>query len=373
MVAVAHGQRGQRGQQMRYSLCNDFLNSKKVVYPLLDRLGPYLSGDCSTPPWAVEIHPTAKCNHRCIHCSYEERNESRVELDAGVMERLVASLIRIKVRGVYFSGGGEPCVYPGLPKYISTLNDNGVEVALVTNGSVVERLGIAEVADKINYIAVSVPSCIPSRFDEIAGNPNLEPILALPEGLHARHGDKAPIVGSRVVVTSLIVDEVPDILQTLKDRGFDYALFKIVRDYEDRGLGLDDVANTRLSETVAELAREGKIDPQFTNLDRLFTYRKPYEPVGDCYVNAMGMLAVVTPEGDVYPNISEIANQNFWVGNLHNEDFDAMWHGEQHGRVKAYSSKLWCEGKCRNCRAISYNNLIAGLVNGMPAELDPFV
>ena len=91
---------------MKFSLCDDFLNAQKVMYPMGEHLAAYLRGATGFLPWSVEVHPTAKCNHRCIHCSYKERNESRAEMQEAVFMSLVESLKRMSVRGVYFSGGG---------------------------------------------------------------------------------------------------------------------------------------------------------------------------------------------------------------------------------------------------------------------------
>ena len=358
---------------MKYSLCGDFLNSKKIVYPMAKCLSSYLKGKADYAPWSVEIHPTAKCNHRCIHCSYQERNESRVEMPKEMFQKLIESLVHMKVHGVYFSGGGEPCTYEGLPEGIRQLKQNGVEVALVTNGTLFERMGLMEVADCINYIAFSVPSCTEQMYEKITGRNLMGEVLSLPAKIKERWGEVAPILGARVVVTNLIAEEVPYILATLKERNFDYALFKIVRDYEDRGLGVSEEMTEKLKDEVQKLKEKGELDPSFTNLDRIFAYRKPYNAEGICHINRMGLLSAVTPEGDVYPNISEIGHDEFKVGSLQEQSFEDIWNGEMHRRVKEVSDKQWKSGMCKNCRAISYNLRIQDIVGNMPREEDPFI
>ncbi len=200
---------------MKYSLCDDFLNSKKIIYPLAKYLSPYLKGKTNFTPWAVEIHPTAKCNHQCIHCSYKERNSNRVEMPTEVFQKLINSLIEMKIRGVYFSGGGEPCTYPELPSAIKKLNENGIEVALVTNGTLFEKNGLNEIANHINYIAVSVPSCTKNIYEKITGRDLMEKIISLPKNIKSKWKNESPIIGARVVITNLIAEEVPHILNTL--------------------------------------------------------------------------------------------------------------------------------------------------------------
>ena len=358
---------------MKYSLCSDFLNSQKVMFPFGTYLADYKAGKHDFAPWSVEIHPTARCNHRCIHCSYKERNESRCHMDKGVFDKLVDSLIKMKVKGVYFSGGGEPCIYEGLADAVVKLYDNGVESALVSNGSLIESSGVLDVADHFNYIALSVPSCTEDLFKKITGTENMSKVLSIPSKIKDKFGDKSPVIGSRVVVTNLIVDEVPHILETIKNRDFDYAIFKIVRDYEDRGLGVSDEKAAELEKVIAALTKEGKIDHDFTNLDTVFQYRKPYSRSKICHINQMGLLAAVTPEGDVYPNISEIGKKEFLVGNLYENSFEEIWYGKRHEEVKETSNRRWECGDCKNCRAISYNMIMEELLARLPVQMDPFI
>ena len=338
-----------------------------------EHLAAYLRGATGFLPWSVEIHPTAKCNHRCIHCSYKERNESRAEMSEAVFLRLVESLKKMSAKGVYFSGGGEPSLYPSLKIALKQLTEHGIEVAIVTNGTAFEQAGLLEDASRFNYIALSVPSCERKTYEKITGRDYMERVISLPEKIHKRFGEKSPVIGARVVVTNLIAEEVPEILRTLKKREFDYVIFKAVRDYEDRGLGLSEEMADALQKEIHELAERGELDTRFTNLGTIFDYRKAYSPAGRCHINEMGLLAVVTPEGDVYPNIAEIGHEEFRVGNICDESFEVLWNGTAHRRVKVVSNQQWQQGKCQNCRAISYNMRIEQMVANVPKMEDPFL
>ena len=355
------------------SLCDDFLNSKKVLYHFFDHANDYLNGKRDFFPHAVEVHPTAKCNHACIHCSYKERNENRAEMDEKTFFELIDSIVAMKVSGVFFSGGGEPCIYPYLKEGITRLHEGGVEVAIISNGSLFEKTGIIEVVDQLNYIAVSVPSVTAENFEKITGKPYVDEILSLPGKIRRIHGDRSPIIGTRVVITNIIAKEVPLIHKTLKECGYDYANFKIVRDYESRGLGVSPEMEQELKAEVEKLGNDGLLDPKFTNLDRIFDYRKPYKPERTCHMNQMGMLAAVTPEGDMYHNISEIGRDEFLIGNLHDAPIDKLWNSKRHEEVKKASHELWISGKCKDCRSIGFNCRINEVLEGLPSKRDPFI
>ena len=69
------------------------------------------------------------------------------------MEVLIYSVINMGIKAVYFSGGGEPTIYPNIAGYVRKLYENGVEVSLLTNGSLLENAGLIEIANMFNYTA----------------------------------------------------------------------------------------------------------------------------------------------------------------------------------------------------------------------------
>lgn len=352
------------------ALTRDLLNSQKILFHYGQMLEDIAKGKQNFNPVAIEIHPTAVCNHQCIHCSYKERNESRASLSKEVMDKLTDSVIRMGIRAVYFSGGGEPTVYPGLAEYINKLCDHGVECAVLTNGSCFAQRGLISLANKLNYIAVSVPAVDEETFKTITGTYNLEKVLALPGQIKATHGEESPVIDARIVLTNKNYHQVGDFLAAMRENLFDYALFKIVRDYEDNGQGLCKDEEDTLKE---EIRNYSDLSPDFTNLSTIFNYRTLPEFKNRCWTNYYGMLANVSTDGKVYPNIVEIDKEEFCIGDLHEMELEEMWNGERHAAVKAFSDKKWCSGSCKNCRAISYNAIINDLIERLPHYFDPFI
>jgi len=362
--------KGQKDHMKEIALSRDLLNSNKILFHYGKMLEDILRGRTDFNPVAVEIHPTAMCNHRCIHCSYMERNESRATIEKGVMEQLVDSVIRMNVRAVYFSGGGEPTLYPGLADHIRKLYSHGIECSIITNGSCFEQMGLIPVADKLNYIAISVPAVESGTFEAITGTKNLETVLELPQKIKATHGDSSPVIGSRIVLTNKNYRQVGDFLKITQEKRFDYALFKIVRDYEDNGQGLNQEEELYLKE---EIKKYEDVDDNFTNIKSIFNYRKLPCFKNKCWVNQYGLLANVSTDGRVYPNIVEIDKEEFCIGNLYEETLESMWNSERHAEVKRLSNEKWLSGACKNCRAISYNEIINEFTERLPAYFDPFI
>ena len=352
------------------ALTRDLLNSNKILFHYGKMIEDIAKGKEDFNPVAIEIHPTAMCNHRCIHCSYKERNENRATISDKVMNDLINSIISMNIKAVYFSGGGEPTLYPGLPNYINKLYENGIESSIITNGSCFEQMGLISIADKLNYIAVSVPGISYSTFKTITGTDNLDKVLALPEQIKEMHGDRSPIIGSRIVITNKNYREIEDFLCVIKEKGFDYALFKIVRDYEDNGQGLSKDEEEYLKN---EIRTYKNLDESFTNLNSIFNYRVLPDFINKCWINQYGLLANVSTDGRVYPNIVEIDKEEYCIGNLYEQSLEEMWNGQRHKEVKEISNQKWLSGKCKNCRAMSYNQIINKWMEQIPVYYDPFI
>ncbi len=352
------------------ALTRDLLNSNKIFFHYGNILEDIGRGKTAFNPVSIEIHPTAKCNHRCVHCSYMERNETRASISEDIMEGLIDSVINMGIRGVYFSGGGEPTLYPNLGKYISKLNDHGIESSIITNGSCFEKMGLIPIANKLNYIAVSVPAVDEKTFENITKTQNLKDVLSLPGKIKAVHGEDSPIIGSRIVITNQNYMEVSNFLKIIKESQFDYALFKAVRDYEDNGQGLTKEEEQFILDEIKEL---DFIDDNFTNIQNIFGYKKEFEHKGLCWTNQYGLIANVSTDGKVYPNIVEIDHEEFCIGDLNVESLEEMWNSKRHEEVKEVSNQKWKNAECKNCRAMNYNRLMQEMQEKLPKYFDPFI
>jgi len=231
-------------------------------------------------------------------------------------------------------------------------------------------MGLISVADKLNYIAISVPAVDDETFYTITGTHNMEKVLALPSEIHNCYGSNSPVLGSRIVLTNKNYRSIKKFLDVIREKEFDYALFKVVRDYEDNGQGLGQAEEAFLKEEIKKI--QG-IDQKFTNLKTIFDYRNLPEFKNNCWVNLYGMIANVSMDGNVYPNIVEINQEDFCIGNLYEQTLEEMWNSSRHEKVKEYSKQKWLSGQCRNCRAMSYNQIYNQMVKLMPDTYDPFI
>jgi len=100
-------------------------------------------------PFSAEFVTTLNCTNRCLGpCSYclqrmnegvADRNEGKnprvhmqsLEFAKGLMDKLVEG----RVKGVIFTGGGEPSLFGGLEELMSYTSQKGADMVLYTNGN----------------------------------------------------------------------------------------------------------------------------------------------------------------------------------------------------------------------------------------------
>jgi radical SAM protein with 4Fe4S-binding SPASM domain len=157
---------------------------------------------------------------------------------------------------------------------------------------------------------------------------------------------------------------------TLREHQVDYVLFKIVRDYEDTGLGLTTENEDELQKEITDIGESA--EDSFTNIKSIFSYRSP-KPFSRCYINELGYIANIDVDGKVYPNIVEIGDEEFLIGDLYKEKLEEMWNGKNHQKVKQTSLDKCRAGKCENCRAIAYNGIIEEFLSKLPSGYDNFI
>jgi GTP 3',8-cyclase len=159
----------------------------------------------------VRVSVTDRCNFRCQYCMpadglpWLERDEI---LRFEEIERLVALLASLGVRDLRLTGG-EPLVRREFPRLAAMLGaiDGLAEVALTTNGFLLERDAEAVVTAGIDRFNVSIDSLQRDRFFEMTRRDALPRVLRGLERL-AEFPEAHPIKVNAVAMRGFTEDEV---------------------------------------------------------------------------------------------------------------------------------------------------------------------
>lgn len=138
-------------------------------------------------PITVELNVTNLCNHACPDCSFSYLvNKDKSSLNPTLAMRVIRELAEHGVRAITFSGGGEPLLYgeDNLLELMQHAVDHGIQVALITNGSLLRDPAFLQLC---TWIRVSLDAYDDVTFERFHGRGEGE-FLKVVENLRAYSG-----------------------------------------------------------------------------------------------------------------------------------------------------------------------------------------
>jgi MoaA/NifB/PqqE/SkfB family radical SAM enzyme len=120
------------------------------------------------PGRTVHLHPLARCNLACKHCYSSSGPQASAILDPDLLVRLMPHLADEGYETLSLSGG-EPLLYPELPRVAEAARAAGMRVVAITNGfRVAPRF--QHLIDALDGLAVSFDG-LRGVHDRVRGNP----------------------------------------------------------------------------------------------------------------------------------------------------------------------------------------------------------
>jgi len=135
-----------------------FLKTNKVLYHP-ERVQEWLETGDTSAPISVKIDLTNVCNHDCPGCIYAEQiAHDNSELPIKIVKEFLSDMRNLGVKGVNFTGGGEPTAHPDFAEIVRYTFDLGFDVGLICNGSLFhkDRMPMEELLSKFTWIRVSL-------------------------------------------------------------------------------------------------------------------------------------------------------------------------------------------------------------------------
>jgi molybdenum cofactor biosynthesis enzyme MoaA len=327
-------------------------------------------------PWTLEIEPTLLCNARCHFCSYEDfitgfRERQRtlpvIQRSTGLeWERVRRFLEEIRAcattRGIFWSGGGEPLVWPHLADAIVTSSEFA-DVSLQTNGIKLDRLLTGPRAlGSLSVLSVSVYSDHRDQHKQIAGVDSFQRVsrnIRDAVTMRDRHGWTLTI-GAKILVDQINYTRLPEIIRYYRALGADSVALREVQGVnhgessEERAIGLREDQRRE----VCRQASHTRADPALQFFARALTgTHRPVTPTRHCYNATDGHFACVDAQGEVYLGNPEIGDRRYSIGNILAAPWNGIWRSARHREVITLMDTLQQSAQCRLsvCRHVRAN------------------
>lgn len=143
--------------------------SSDKILKHLDRVNEWLKGG-NPYPITVELDMANICNHRCAECVVNYfRIADKSALSYEVARDIIVQLTECKIRGLIFTGGGEPLCNRHTLKIVELAKSKGLDLGFITNGSLLDG-NVAEILLKnCTWIRVSLDAGSPEVFRLVHG------------------------------------------------------------------------------------------------------------------------------------------------------------------------------------------------------------
>lgn len=122
----------------------------------LDKVHEWFAGK-NPSPITVELDMTNICNHKCPECvvNYFRINDKSV-LSPELAKKIISQLARNKIRGLIFTGGGEPLCNACTLEMVELSKSKGLDIGFITNGSLLNNRAAKVLLENCTWIRVSL-------------------------------------------------------------------------------------------------------------------------------------------------------------------------------------------------------------------------
>ncbi|NPB04947.1 MAG: GTP 3',8-cyclase MoaA [Aquificae bacterium] len=124
----------------------------------------------------LRISLTDRCNLSCLYCRAGESGSAAEVLTPERVERFAGVLKEFGLRTVRLTGG-EPLLRPDAVEFVRRIARRGLEVALTTNGLLLEKYAAALKEAGLRRLNVSLDALDPEKYAEISGGGDLRKVL----------------------------------------------------------------------------------------------------------------------------------------------------------------------------------------------------
>jgi radical SAM protein with 4Fe4S-binding SPASM domain len=143
--------------------------SSDKILKHLDKVNAWLMGK-NPSPITVELDMTNICNHKCPECvvNYFRVNDKSC-LSLALAKNIILQLARNKIRGLIFTGGGEPLCNVCTLNMVELAKSRCLDVGFITNGSLLNNQAAKFLLEHCTWIRVSLDAGSPEVFASTHG------------------------------------------------------------------------------------------------------------------------------------------------------------------------------------------------------------
>ena len=302
-----------------------------------ERVEAWLKGE-RIAPITIDCALTRRCTYRCIYCygQLQANDEKRITRD--VIFRFLDDAADIGVKAISFVSDGESTCSPYIYEAITHAKENGLDVALGTNGVLLKEEKLEEMLSCLTYLRFNISAASPKEYSKIHGcriEDYYKVIDIIKKCVQIKRQNNYPVtLGLQMVLMPQFIKEVVPLAKLGKELGVDYTVIKHCSDDENHSLGInyqqylsEDLIQT-LKKAEQESTKNYLVQAKWSKIlsggER--RYRHCYGPAFIMQFSGSGLVA---PCGMLFNN----KYKKFHIGNIADKPFKKIWQSEKYWQV----------------------------------------
>lgn len=207
-----------------------------------ERVEAWLKGE-RIAPITIDCALTRRCTYRCLYCYGQLQANDEKKMTKDVIFRFLDDAAEIGVKAISFVSDGESTCSPYFYDALLRGKDNGLDMAVGTNGYLLKEERLEEILPALTYIRFNMSAAEPKRYAQIHGCDescfykvyhNIQACVRI-----KKEKKLSVTIGLQMVFLPAFVDQVILLAKLGKEIGVDYTIFKHCSDDEAGSLGVD--------------------------------------------------------------------------------------------------------------------------------------
>jgi len=335
--------------------------SSDKILKHLDRVSEWVEGG-NPFPITVELDMTDFCNHKCPECvaSYF-RKESKANMSRSKARRIVKQLAEAKVRGLIFTGGGEPLCNAFTLEIVEYAKSLGLDIGFITNGTLINGHVVGVLLKHCTWIRVSLDAGSPEVYEKThgMGKADYDRVIANIDLLV----EMKKVTSSKCTIgVGFLTNEesIKDMLKAtrlMKDIGVDYIQFRPMQIHRGGKFSYHWANVDKEIAICSQLAT-----PEFQVLFSQHKYEMAHDPqYGRYYKKCYGQqfASVISASSKMYICCHTRGYDKYCIGDLTRKSFKQIWNSKK--RREAIKNINFCD--CIPlCRDNTFNQILWNIV-----------
>lgn len=335
----------------------------------LERVESWLRGE-KIAPITIDMALTRSCTYNCVYCYGKLQANDEKRMTKEVIFRFLDDAAEIGVKAISFVSDGESTCSPYLYEAIKKGKANGLDMALGTNGYLLQDDKLEEILPCLTYLRFNVSAGEPKRYSQIHGVPQeyfFKVMNTIKRAVEIKRKNNLSVtIGIQMVLMPQFRDQILPFAKLGKELGVDYAIIKHCSDDERGSLGVDYSKYLELVDILKEAEKfstdEYLVKVKWSKILSL-GQRKYSQCYGPAFLLQISGSGLVAPCGMLFNK----RYKKFHIGNIVETPFKKIWQSKRYWQVLNYlaSEKFDAKTMCgKLCLQEKINEFLWDLKKG---------